>query len=135
MEEYRPKITRAYLEAEPQKYMVPIKAAEFTEVSTLKPVIESVKIHKFPSEHTVVLEGNNLWFCHEVHVGEREKKFSAKSSESITARSIQFNYKPTEKSEQLVTDKRVKVHLHSHFANPIRKYVPVEQVRMLLYYV
>lgn len=128
MEEYRNKVFRAYLENEPEKYVAPNSPGDIAEVSTLKPEVNTVSVYKYPSEHTVVLEGSNLWFCHEVHLGEKEHKFRIKNSEAITGRSIQFNYEPTEKSDQLVSDKKVKVSLRSHFANPIRKQIMVDQV-------
>lgn len=131
MEEYRPKMSRAYLEVEPQKYNVPMMPADFTEIVALKPDVKTVSVYKYPSEHIVVLEGNNLWFCHEVHLGEKENKFRIKNSEAVTGRSIQFNYEPTEKSDHLVTDQKVKVALHSHFSNPIRRQIVVEQVWLI----
>ena len=131
MKEYRPKLSRAYLEVEPVIYAVPMKSMEFTEVPSLKPEVKTVSVHKFPDEHTVVFEGNNLWFCHEVHLSEGSKKFRIKNSEAVTARSMQFRYEPTEKTEQLLAGKKVKVALHSHFSNPIRKQITIEQVRFL----
>lgn len=131
MEEYQQKIFRSHLEKLPEKYIPPsISSKELKEVAELKPQVESFNIHTYPSEHTLVLEGSNLWFCHEVHLGEKENVIHIKNSaETITGRSIQFNYKPTKKTDRLINNDRVKVTLHSHFANPIRKRVEVQQVR------
>lgn len=130
MEEYRLKLFRAYLENEPQKYVTPAPVKDVAEVAILKPQLESFDIYIYPNEHTVVLEGNNLWFCHEVHLGETKDMIHIKNSaQMITGRSIQFNYDPTEKSHcLLINDKVVEVALHSHFANIIRKKITVKRV-------
>ena len=132
MEQYHHKISRAYLEREPGKYLIPSRSKDVTDVSILKPEIKAVHIYIYPDEHSVVLEGNNLWFCHEVQLGEGNNVISIKNeAQTITCRSIQFNYRPTEKSDRLVSGQRMKVQLHSHFANTIRKQIPVEQVYCL----
>ena len=131
MEEYKQKIFRAHLEQDPQKYAPPgISSNEVAEVAELRPKCESFNIYKYPNEHVVVLEGNNMWFCHEVHLGEKDNIIHIKNlAETITGRSIQFNYPSTEKSDRLLINKdMVKVTLRSHFANPIRKMIIVEQV-------
>ena len=133
MEEYNTKLFRAYLEKEPQKYVVISPVKEVVEISTLKPKATSIQIYTYPNEHAVVLEGENLWFCHEVDLGEKETLIRRiNKPEAVTGRSIQFNYEPTGKSDLLVTNSTVKVTLYSHFANPIRnKQIQVEQVILI----
>ena len=134
MEEYHQKISAAHLEKEPQIYLAPTysESKKVIEVAELKPEVESFVIHTYPSEHTVVLEGKNLWFCHEVHLGEDENNVihtrNSADSETITGRSIQFNYNPTPKSDRIIGKEKVKVKLHSHFSQPIRKKLQVHQV-------
>lgn len=133
MENYQHNVFRAYLEKVPPEYVPPTLKCDALKVGTLKPNVTFSRIMKFPNEHAVVLEGSNLWFCYEVHLGERDNKIvSIKISEAISSRSIQFTYEPTDKSERLVTSNKMKIALHSHFANPIRRNVPVEQVIHLL---
>lgn len=128
MEEYRTKIFRTHLDNEPSRYVPPTLPVDVLEVAMLKPEVKTVSVHRYPNEHIVVLEGNNLWFCHKVHITEKSNNFIVKNSEAITGRSIQFSSEPTEMSDSLVTTKKVKLTLFSHFANPIRKHIMVEQV-------
>lgn len=132
MDDYSTKLLRSYLDNEPQKYTLPdsIGSEDIAEVSGLKPMVKSVSIYKYPNEHSAVLEGSNLWFCHEVHLGEEKNKIHIKhSAEMITGRSIQFNYRPTDKTDHLVVGDKMKVELHSHFSNRLQKRILVEQVR------
>ena len=133
MDEYHNKVFRAHLEREPEKFTVSSLKTEATEVGMLKPKVKSIRIYAYPNEHAVVLEGENLWFCHEVDLGEGDALIRrVKNSNAITGRSIQFSYEPTGKSDLLVTHHNVKVTLRSHFANPIRnKDIIVEQVHKL----
>lgn len=131
MGEYQQKVFRAHLEKEGNKYAAPmISCIDIAEVADLKPQVESFNIHTYPGEHTVVLDGSNLWFCHEVHLGEKDNIIHIKSSaETNAGRSIQFNYKATQMTDRLIVNNdKVKVTLHSHFANPIRKQLTVQQV-------
>lgn len=70
MDEYGPKLFRAYLENEPEKYVMAQASVgkDVVEVGSLKPEVNSVNIYKYPDEHSAVLEGKNLWFCNEVHL-------------------------------------------------------------------
>lgn len=130
MDGYHTKLLKACLEKEPQKYTVPSPVSKVAEILTLKPNVTSIQIYAYPNEYAVILEGENLWFCHEVDLGERETLIrKVNNPEAITGRSIQFNYcEPTGKSDLLLDNSKVKVTLHSHFANPIRRRIPVEQV-------
>ena len=131
MEDYHANLCRAYLDSEPQKYVKPdLVADDAAEVDGLKPEMKLVSIYKYPNEHSVVLEGSNLWFCHEIHLGKEKNKIHIKhSAEVVTGRSIQFNYSPTEKTDCLVSaDDKIKVECHSHFSNRIKKPVLVLQV-------
>lgn len=131
MEGYWQKIFRSYLEKEP-KYHIPISTSDIQEMSSLKPDVKALEFHKYPSEHVVVLEGENLWFCHEIRLGEINNTLKIQDpAESVSRRSITFNYPPTDKTEAVISkDGRVKVTLSSHFANPIRRKITVLQVCM-----
>lgn len=135
MEEYHPKLFRAYLESEPKKYDMPASVGkDVVEVSALNPEVKSVTIYKYPNEHSVVLEGKNLWFCHKVLLGENDAIVDIRSSiQTNTGCSIQFKYQPTEKSDPLLTSDVIQVKLHSRFANPIGEQIPVEQVSIRVY--
>ena len=130
MKEYQDKVLRTHLEKDPDKYVIPTTKKCDAEFSSLKPAVKSVSVYKYPNEHSVVLEGKNLWFCHEIQLGEGKNVLPIKSSaQNITGRSIQFNFRPTEVSERLVgNDGKMQVILHSHFAQQIQKRIKVKQV-------
>ena len=134
MEDYRRNTFRSYIDKEPQKYSVPTSIQtrkEIKEVGILKPQVNSVEFHKYPNEHALVLEGDNLWFCHKIRLGERNNICDINTpAQNITRRSIQFNFTSSRGIEGIVSSNgQVKVTLYSHFASPIRKTIKVEQVR------
>ena len=90
-------------------------------VGFLKPKATTVEFHMYPTEHVIVLEGNNLWFCHKVRIGRNDNSITIDSPSNITRRSIQFNFKPSEKTEKLCENGGVHVTLYSHFAQESSK--------------
>ena len=133
MEVYYKK-TKAYLGSTKGSLPLPSPKKELKNVSLLKPLVKGVELHKFPSEHAVVVEGENLWFCREILLGEGRNIISiANPMESVSRYIIQFNYPPTEKTDRVIArNGLVRVTLNSHFASSIRKRVKVEQVSLLL---
>ena len=99
----------------------------------LKPDVRAIEFHKYPSEHAVILEGENLWFCHEIRLGEEESIIYIEDrADDVSRHFIQFNYPPTKKTDHVVSDNGiVKVALKSHFSNPVRRKIRVKQVRLL----
>lgn len=135
MAEYGGNSFRCYLDKEPDKFLVPGPAEAVKDVkaiSMLKPKVTRVEFHMYPNEHVVVLEGENLWFCHEVQLGEVDNILDIKTpAQNVTQRMIQFNFSPYDKLKNLVSEGKVKVTLHSHFASPIRQNIQVMQVRRI----
>jgi hypothetical protein len=129
MEVYYKK-TKVYLGSGKGSLPLPSPKKELKNVSLLKPLVKGVELHKFPSEHAVVVEGENLWFCREILLGEGRNIISiANPMESVSRHVIQFNYPPTEKTDRVIArNGLVRVTLNSHFASSIRKRVKVEQV-------
>ena len=130
MEEYRQKTFRSYLEKEPGRYLKPDTkqtVKQVKDLAFLKPEVKAVKFHEYPNEHVVVLEGNNLWFCHQICIGEEEINTPA---QNITRQSIWFNFTP--KANIVFDEGKVKVVLYSHFANPIRKKIAVDKVSSVI---
>ena len=71
----------------------------------------------------MVLEGDNLWFCHQIQVGSGPAARTVRTPAPDMARcSIQFNYTPTSNEDFLVDSKaeEIQVTLYSHFAKPLR---------------
>ena len=133
MEEYRQKTFRSYLEKEPGRYLKPDTkqtVKQVKDLAFLKPEAKAVEFHEYPNEHVVVLEGNNLWFCHQIRIGEKENIQEINTpAQNITRQSIWFNFTPKTKNIVKFDDGKVKVALYSHFANPIRKNIAVDKVR------
>ena len=102
----------------------------------LKPDVRAVEFHKYPSEHAVILEGENLWCCHEIRLGEEENIINIvdRAADDVSRHFIQFNYPPTNKTDRIVSGNGiVKVALRSHFSNPVRRKIRVRQVRNYYY--
>ena len=99
------------------------------EVGILKPRIEGVAFHCYgSSEVAVVVLGDQLWFCYEIHLGEgNECRIIRTPAEHITRKSIQFNYTPTEKSDISTTCDKIMIVLYSHFCEPIEAVVEVKK--------
>ena len=114
---YSKKLFISFLDKDP-KYCIP-SAPKYApgEIGDLKPSIDSVELHHLGSETNIVLEGNNLWFSHQVSIGMQSVKTTARD---ISGSSIQFNIK--KENCQIVTeDGKVKVVLHSYFAKPVKQ--------------
>lgn len=127
MDDYRHSTLRGFLEKDSPKYVVPSLAEAVKEIGFLKPEVTTIEVHKYPNEVAVVLQGDNLWFCHEIRLGNYVPPVP-KLVEHIARRSIQFNFSLSE-SANIVTDGgHVKVTLFSHFANPIRRRVKADLV-------
>lgn len=128
MEEYRQSLLRGFLEKTLPKYSLPGPAGSVKEVGFLKPNVNTVEVHKYPDEVAAVLEGDNLWFCHQIRLGDYIPPIP-KLEEHIAHRSIQFNFCLSKHTAKIVNeDGYVKVTLYSHFAHPIRKKVKAELV-------
>lgn len=132
MSEYCHNSFRSYIDKDPGKYSLPSPSEavkDIKPINMLKPEVKGVEFHMYPKEHVVLLEGENLWFCHKIRLGEIENIVDIKTpAQNVTRRMIQFNFPPHE-LKNLVTQGKVKVTLHSHFANPIRQKVQVMQVQ------
>ena len=52
----------------------------------------------------------------------------------MTSKMIQINYLPPKekKTEHFISEGKMKVTIHSHFCNPIRKVIPISKVRITL---
>lgn len=123
---------RSYIDKDPDRFTPPSPGEavmDIAAINMLKPKAMHVEFHLYPNEHVVVLEGENLWFCHEIRLGEFDNILDIKTpAQNVTRRMIQFNFPPYEKLKSLVSEGKVKVSLHSHFANPIRQTIQVLQV-------
>ena len=99
------------------------------EVSILQPRADLVEFHMYPDEHVIVLEGNNLWFCHKVHLGEDEKIIESDLATNIMRRKIEFRFPPSPNIERIADNGGVSIKLYSHFAEPVGTQVQAKEVR------
>ena len=117
MRAYSKKVFIGFLDRDP-KYSIPSAPKHAPgEISDLKPDADSVELRRLGSETAIVLEGSNLWFCHQVVIGSHTVKTPARD---LSSSSIQFNVQ----KENHKIDGKVKVVLHSHFSKPVKQEVP-----------
>ena len=90
-------------------------------MAELKPSVRAVDICHHGNETAVVLEGENLWFCHQVTVGGHHELLPAQKA---TASSIQFSLSRQDNSIS-IEDGRVEICLQDHFSRPIKESVEV----------
>ena len=105
--------------------------ARLQQVGILKPRPDLVEFHMYPDEYVIVLEGNNLWFCNRVHLGENEKIVESGLATNIMRRKIEFRFAPSPNFDSIAEDGGVAVKLHSHFAEPVCTQVSAKEVRYL----
>ena len=128
MDDYRHSTLKGFIEKDVPKYVIPSPAEPVKEIGFLKPEVTNIEVHKYSNEVAVVLQGDNLWFCHEIRLGSYVPPVP-KLAEHIARRSIQFNFRLSGDITNIVAgDGRVKVALLSHFAHPIRRTVKAEMV-------
>ena len=125
------KITRSYLEKQ-EKYKLPNQGQAtnmVTEVDALKPKVNGIQIHEYPSERVIIVQGENLWFSYKVCLDEKgpnQREFSA-MAENTTQYMIEFRSDIGE-GPDIDASKQVKLALFTHFANPIRQSLNALQV-------
>ena len=106
MSVYTKNIFDAYLDKSP-KYTFPEspkRAIRNINNDDLKPYVSEILIHHHGNQSAIVLEGKNLWFCHQVSFRGHKVKVAASD---VSGTSIQFNiaYESTSQkcSEETVT--------------------------------
>ena len=127
MDDYKHSAVKGFLEKDSPKYVIPSSVEPVKEVVFLKPEVTTIEVHKYPNEVAVVLQGDNLWFCHEIRLGNYVPPVP-RLVEHIARRSIQFNFSLSETANIVTDGGYVKVTLFSHFANPIRRRVKADLV-------
>ena len=121
LEYVREKLFHGYLDKE-SKYSLPSSPAHPPGGMTeLKPSVRAVDICHHGNEIVVVLEGENLWFCHQVTVGGHHELLPA---QKVTASSIQFSI-PHKDAVLNVEYGKVKVFLQSHFSRSMKESIVV----------
>ena len=125
---YKLKMVTSYQKKEAPSSLPCKSGKQPQEVVFLKPKATAAEFHMFPNEHVIVLEGNNLWFCHKVCIGRNENSIVIDCPSNIMRDSIQFNFRPSEKTEKLCENGGVHVTLYSHFAPQVSKKINTKKV-------
>ena len=124
MSEYQQRLFRSYLDQIPSKYSPPLSSRRpLEQVKILKPSVSKAEFHCHGNKIAIILDGDNLWFCHQVDVGSGNKARTIKNPRSdITRCSIMFDYTPESDQDNLVDSRaeEVQVTIHSHFTKPLR---------------
>ena len=97
-------------------------------LSLLKPDVSSITFYRHGDEIALVLQGQNLWFCSKIGINGRKNIIIDNLEADATSRSVRFNYTPRDEKD-LIIERRtetVDIVLYSHFANPIKRKVPVK---------
>ena len=130
---YASNLSKSYLEREPERYTPAARAVEKVgRIGMLNPNPTRIELQIYPTEHVLVLEGENLWFCHKLQLGEYGNMIDIDTNfQNVTQCMIRFNFPPNEKLIGIVAESEVKVTLHSHFAraSSIRQNIQVVQVQ------
>lgn len=129
MDHYNHMILRSYLD-KPEKYTKPKGGLSHSGVRMLIPAIRRVELHEYPSEHVLVLEGDNLWFSFKIVLDEGgPQQCEINNPHSITKCSLQFNFDPSiGVSSAIQNEKKVKVTLHTHFVTKVQRSVECRKV-------
>ena len=102
------------------------------EVSLVQPRADLVEFHMYPDEYVIVLEGNNLWFCNRVHLGEDERIVQSDLATNIMRRKIEFRFAPSPNFDSIAENGGVAIKLYSHFSEPVCTQVSAKEVSLLL---
>ncbi len=130
---YESALSQSYLEREPDRYTPAGGAVEKVgRIGMLIPTPTKMELQIHPNEHVLVLEGENLWFCYKLQLGDYSNMVDIDTNfQNVTQHMIRFNFPPNERLLGLAAEGEVKVTLHSHFerAIPIRRNIQMVHVR------
>ena len=100
-------------------------------IGMLIPTLARIELQIHPNEHILVLEGENLWFCYELQLGDYSNMVDIDTNfQNVTQRMIRFNFPPNERLLGLAAEDLVKITLTSQFANPIRQNMNIQVMQM-----
>ena len=124
---YRSLVSESYLEREPERYTPADRAVEKVgRVGMLNPTPTKIQLQIYPNERALVLEGENLWFCYKLQLGDYGNMVDMDTNfQNVTQHTIRFILPPNERQVGVAAEGVVKLTLHSHFANPVRQNVQI----------
>ena len=114
---YSKNIFDAHLDKQPTYTFPESPKHAIGDVNNLRPCVSEILIHHHGNQSAIVLEGKNLWFCHQISFRDHKIKVAASD---VSDTSIQFNiaYAST-----LQTCNEETVTLHNFFSSKPTKIV------------
>ena len=135
MNEYHLKVLRAYLEKNPEPYVIPqcSSLSSINGVKSLQPSISKIELHlhKHPDgqELAVVINGDNLWFCNsiEITICENEHLKIEISAERVARKQICYNksFRNGALTHKKIDADCLPVKVYSRFTDPIATEIPM----------
>ncbi|XP_019850785.1 PREDICTED: uncharacterized protein LOC109581262 isoform X4 [Amphimedon queenslandica] len=129
MQVYHQHVLRGYLDKE--QYCIPSRKSLAGSVKSLMPSILKIELyqHKHPggNELSIVINGDNLWFCSDIEVNFSNFHVKIKTSvESLAQKQICYN-QLLDRDRFLPVDrnKNCLIKVHSRFSNPLKSDVPI----------
>ena len=125
-------VSESYLEREPERHTPAGRTVEKVErIGMLIPTLARIELQIHPNEHVLVLEGENLWFCHKLQLGDYSNMVDIDTNfQNVTQHTIRFNFPPNERLLGLAAEGVVKITLNSHFANSVRQNMNIQVIQM-----
>ena len=118
------KVLCRYLERSPLYSMPPLYATAYEMLEISHPSVKQLNVDIYDNEVAVTVEGQNLWFCQQVTVGNYTVETPA---DKVTGNSIQFNCNINQKKALAIQNDKVRVTIQNQFCKPIKiRECPVE---------
>lgn len=131
MNGYRKGVLRSYMKKD--DCYVPSRRAssltEISEVSILAPNTEEAEFYAYPGIHEVNLNGENLYFCRKICLGDTAAIKVKTPAEDVSPRQIVLYLKASDETKSLISEAcTISVKLYSHFAKVLTFTIPVVKV-------
>ena len=118
--QYFEQMCSAQLGKQPTESRLAEKAAFLT------PIVKEAELHHYDNKLAILLTGENLWFCHHIHVGAHQHLVKLPAVHYASQTFIQFDCS-LEEFETECNNTEIDIRLHSYFAEsePGPKSIPI----------
>ena len=118
MEVYAKKISRGYLNKDPEYKLPPKPRQSLQPVQALKPGVTSVDLINHGSELDLVVEGSNLWFYNKLSLYDRPIEPVPRIEQSIGAcLHVKISGECSSDLKSLKDGQKVRIGFHTHFSS------------------
>jgi len=97
-----------------------------TEANSLKPLVQSLEYHHYDDLDSILIQGENLWFLHQVHIDPHDL---LTQPQDVSSNVVQFSCPPTATSVQQAGSNEASastgIKAFSHFSDPVASSIPV----------